>query len=268
MESKKLTIRDFRQLYKAGTPIVCLTGYDALMARMQDECGIDLILVGDSLGMTMLGYANTIPVTMEQSLHHTAAVARVVKRAFVIGDMPFMSYQVNPDEAVRNAGRFLQEARADGVKLEGGQNMAPTVKRIVEAGIPVMGHVGLLPQRVGAEGGYRTHGRKGVEAKQILEDALALQEAGVFSIVIEGVVGERAAEITESLKVPTIGIGAGAGCSGQVQVAHDILGMFETFVPKHTRRYANLATEMRRVFEQYRDDVVNKTFPSEDETFS
>ena len=268
MESKKLTVRNFRQLYKSGQPIVCLTGYDALMARMQDECGIDLILVGDSLGMTMLGYSNTIPVTMEQSLHHTAAVARVVKRAFVIGDMPFMSYQINPDEAVRNAGRYVKEAGADGIKLEGGSEMASTISRIVKAGIPVMGHVGLMPQHVIAEGGYRTHGKNDKEAKQILADALSVQEAGAFSVVIEGVVGNLATEITNALNIPTIGIGAGVGCSGQVQVSHDILGMFETFVPKHTRRYANLAMEMRKVFEQYKKDVTEKSFPGKDETLS
>lgn len=267
-KTKKLTVRDFRHFRKSERPIVCLTGYDALMAKMLDECGIDLILVGDSLGMTMLGYDNTIPVTLEQSLHHTAAVARSTKHALVIGDMPFMSFQVNPDEAVRNAGRYLQEARADGVKLEGGKNLAPTVSRLVEAGIPVMGHVGLLPQRVVAEGGYRTHGRSKAKADRIVEDAVELEKAGAFSLVIEGVVADVATRVTAAVKIPTIGIGAGAGCSGQIQVTHDILGMFETFVPKHTRRYANLAEEMRRVFESYRDDVISGNFPGEDETVS
>ncbi len=268
MKKKKLTVREFRQFRKSERPIVCLTGYDALMARMLDECGIDLILVGDSLGMTMLGYENTIPVTLEQSLHHTAAVARVTKHALVVGDMPFMSYQINPDEAVRNAGRYLQEARADAIKLEGGKNMAATVTRLVEAGIPVMGHVGLLPQRVIAEGGYRTHGRTNREADRIVDDAKALADAGAFSLVIEGVVADLATKITAAVKIPTIGIGAGIGCSGQIQVTHDILGLFEAFVPKHTRRYANLAQEMRRVFKSYRDDVLNGNFPGEDETLS
>ena len=266
MDKEKLTVRELRQFKKNGRQIVCLTGYDSLMARMLDDSGIDVILVGDSLGMTMLGYDNTIPVTLEQSLHHTAAVARVVKRAIVVGDMPFMSYQLSQEETVRNAGRYLQEARADAVKLEGGRNMASTVKRLVEVGIPVMGHVGLLPQRVVAEGGYRTHGRTAAEADEILADAKALADAGAFAIVVEGVVADLATRITAAVNVPTIGIGAGIGCSGQIQVTHDILGLFESFVPKHTRRYANMAQEMRRIFKAFADDVKNGRFPGEDET--
>ncbi len=268
MTQDKRTVRSFRQLRKAGNPIVCLTAYDALMAGIVDDCNVDMILVGDSLGMTMLGYESTIPVTLEQSLHHTAAVARNVKRAFVVGDMPFLTYQINPDEALRNAGRYLQEARADAVKLEGGQEIAPTIKRIVQAGIPVLGHIGLMPQHLPAEGRYRTFGRKSDEARKMMDDALALQNAGVFGIVLEGTVANVAKDITDALKVPTIGIGAGPHCSGQIQVTHDILGLFESFVPKHTRRYAQLANEMRNAIQAYSQDVHEQNFPSDEESFS
>lgn len=267
MAEAKLSVRHFQQCLKKGKKIVCLTGYDSLMAKMIDESGVDMILVGDSLGMTMLGYKSTIPVTLEQSLHHTAAVVRSVQRAFVVGDMPFMTYQINPDEALRNAGRYLQEAGADAVKLEGGQEMAPTVERMVQSGIPVLGHIGLMPQHLPAEGRYRTFGRNSDEAAKMMADALALQKAGAFGIVLEGTIAGVAKDITEKLDIPTIGIGAGAHCSGQVQVSHDILGMFESFVPKHTRRYAKLAEEMRRVFTEFINDVENGKFPGDDETF-
>jgi 3-methyl-2-oxobutanoate hydroxymethyltransferase len=258
---KHLTIRDLRRLYEAGEKIVALTAYDSTMAGLMDGGAVHVVLVGDSLGMTMLGYANTLPVTLEQSLHHTAAVARVVRRAMVVGDMPFMSYHVNDDEAVRNAGRYLQEAGASAVKLEGGAEIVPTVKRLVHCGIPVMGHVGLLPQHVVAEGGYRLHGKTEREADSIIADAVAIAEAGAFAMVIEGVTAELGRRITEAVRVPTIGIGAGPHTSGQIQVVHDILGLSDDFKPRHAKRYAELASEIRRVVEAYSREVGSGEFP-------
>ena len=257
----RLTVRDLRRMREAGEPIVCLTAYDALFARLSEDAGIHLLLVGDSLGMTVLGYKSTVPVTLEQSLHHTAAVVRGTRRALVVGDMPFMTYQVSAEQALLNAARYLQEAGADAVKLEGGVGIAPTARRLVQAGVPVLGHVGLLPQRVNVDGGYRVYGRSEAEAAQILEDALALEEAGAFGVVLEGVPAALAKKITGELHIPTIGIGAGAGCSGQVQVVHDILGLFEEFVPKHTRPYANLAGEVRQALKAYAADVESRKFP-------
>jgi 3-methyl-2-oxobutanoate hydroxymethyltransferase len=265
---RKLTLRDWRKLHQDGQRLVVLTAYDYVTARLADEAGIHLLLVGDSLGMTVLGYPNTLAVTLEQSLHHTAAVVRGTRRALVIGDMPFLSYHVSADEAVRHAGRYLQEAGADGVKLEGGRTMAPTVRRLVDCGIPVMGHIGLQPQKVISDGGYRVHGRTPEEAAALLDDARALQDAGAFAIVLEGLPRALAGEITRAIQIPTIGIGAGPECSGQVQVVHDILGLFEDFVPKHTKRYAHLAQTMREVFAQYRDEVQRGEFPGDSQSFS
>ena len=260
-ENSRLTVRNFRRMREAGDKIVCLTAYDALIARLAEEAGAHLLLVGDSLGMTVLGYKSTVPVTLEQSLHHTAAVVRGTRRAFIVGDMPFMTYPISPEQALANAARYLQEAGADAVKLEGGAAVAPTVARLVQAGVPVLGHIGLLPQRVNVDGGYRIHGRTPAEAKQLMADALALEEAGAFAVVLEGVPAALAAKITAKLKIPTIGIGAGAGCGGQVQVVHDILGLFEEFVPKHTKAYANLAGEIRRAVAAYAADVTSGKFP-------
>lgn len=262
----KMSLRELWRMRASDEKIVALTAYDALLARLADESGAHLILVGDSLGMTVLGYKTTIPVTLEQSLHHTAAVVRGTRRALVIGDMPFMTYQITPEEALRNAARYLQEAGADGVKLEGGEATAPTVARLVGAGIPVLGHIGILPQRVMAEGGYRLHGRTESEARQLERDALALQAAGTFAIVMEGMPAKLAAKITKKLTVPTIGIGAGVGCSGQIQVVYDILGLFEDFVPKHTKRYANLAREVRQALKSYSTDVAAGTFPGPEQS--
>lgn len=259
---RKFTFRDLRRLYRDGKPIVALTAYDATFASLVDAAGVEIVLVGDSVSMTMLGHRNTLPVTLEQMLSHTAAVSRGVKRALVIGDMPFMSYQVNADEAVRNAGRFMAESFADGVKLEGGVEVAPTVRRMVAAGIPVMGHIGLMPQHVVADSGYHLHGKSAKDAMRIKADAAALEEAGVFAIVVEGVSAEFGEELTKSVGVPTIGIGAGPHCSGQIQVIHDILGLLEHFVPKHTRRYANLAAEIRAAVGQYASDVRQGSFPT------
>ncbi len=220
--TRKLTVRDLAARRAKGEKLVALTVYDALMARLAEECGADLLLAGDSVGMTVLGYKSTIPVTLEQALHHTAAVCRGARRALVIGDMPFMTYQINADEALRNAGRFLQEAGADGVKLEGGLSMAPTIARLVGAGVPVLGHIGLLPQQVLATGGYRIHGRTPEEAAALLDDARAVEDAGAFAMVLEGLPAPLAERITAQLRIPTIGIGAGAGCSGQICKLGDV----------------------------------------------
>ena len=264
---KKIGVRTLRRMGEAGEKIVAITAYDTLMARMADESGAHLLLVGDSLGMTMLGYKTTIPVTLDDSLSHTAAVARGVKTAMVVGDMPFLTYQINAEEALRNAGRFLQEAGADAVKLEGGVSVAPTIKRMVQAGIPVLGHVGILPQSVLAEGGYRVHGRTPEEAAAMEADALAVQEAGAFAIVLEGVPATLGERITQTLDIPTIGIGAGPACSGQIQVIHDILGLFEDFVPRHTKQYVNLAKAARQALCDYRQDVISGEFPGKEQSF-
>ncbi len=252
---------------RAGEKIVALTAYDYLFAQLADAAGAHLLLVGDSLGMTVLGYDNTIPVTLTESLHHTAAVVRGRRRAMVIGDMPFLTYQISVEEALRNAGRYLQEAGADGVKLEGGVQMAGTINRLVRAGIPVLGHIGILPQSVLASGGYRVQGRSAEEAARLMADAQAVEQAGAFAVVLEGLPVDLSREITDALAIPTIGIGAGPECGGQIQVAHDLLGMFEKFIPKHTKRYAELAQLIRQVFTQYRDEVTNGVFPGEDQSF-
>jgi len=263
----KTTVRDLQRIADDNSLIVALTAYDALTGRLADQTGADLILVGDSLGMTMLGYKTTIPVTLQDSLRHTAAVVRATKNAMVVGDMPFLTYQITPEEALRNAGRFLQEAGADGVKLEGGQVIAPTIKRLVQTGIPVLGHIGLLPQSVLADGGYRIHGRTPEEAKALHDDAQAVQEAGAFALVLEGLPMGLSTEITAALDIPTIGIGAGPGCNGQIQVIHDILGLFEDFIPRHTKRYAELATLARQALAAYSDDVRAGAFPTEEQSF-
>ncbi len=256
----KVTTKTLRKLYSDHTPIVCLTSYDAQMAEIADSAGVHLILVGDSLGMTVLGFETTVPVTVDMMLHHTAAVCRGNKTAFVVGDLPFLSYNVSDLETIKTAGRFLQEAGADAVKLEGGENVAPLVTKMVDLGIPVMGHIGLLPQSVLKEGGYRKYGKSSDEAKQLIKDALALQEAGAFAIVIEGVSDEVTSEITALLSIPTIGIASGAGCSGQVQVVNDILGLFSTFIPKHTKRYIHAADLFKQGIESYVKDISENTF--------
>lgn len=264
----KIGIRTLRKLYRDGHPIVALTAYDSLFGGLADAAGVHLVLVGDSLGMTMLGYKNTIPVTLDQLLHHTAAVVRGVQRAMVIADMPFLTYQVTVEEALRNAGRYLQVAGADGVKLEGGRKLAPTIQRLVDAGIPVLGHIGIRPQAVLAEGGYRVHGRSEDEVNALLEDARAVESAGAFAVVLEGMPEAVGARITEAIGIPTIGIGAGGGCSGQIQVIHDILGLFEDFQPKHAKRYAHLAETIRQALHDYVDDVQARRFPTDEQSFS
>jgi len=251
---------------KRGEKIVMLTAYDYPTALVADE-EVDCILVGDSLGMVVLGYESTLPVTMEVMLHHTRAVVRGTKRALVVGDMPFMSYQTSVEEAVRNAGRFLQEAEAQAVKLEGGREVAETVRRIVSAGIPVMAHIGLTPQSIHQLGGFKVQGRDSRVAARLKEDALILEEAGAFSIVLECIPKGLAKEITESLNIPTIGIGAGVHCDGQVLVIHDMLGLFERFVPRHVKVYAQLIEEMRKAIKSYSSEVREGIFPDDEHSF-
>ena len=264
---KRLGVRDIQAMKSNGEGIVALTAYDACFAALAEASGVDMILVGDSLGMTVLGYDTTLPVTLEQSLHHTAAVVRGCQRPMVVGDMPFLTYHINSDEALRNAGRYIQEAGASAVKLEGGRDMCPMVKRLSCSGIPVLGHIGILPQAVLATGGYRVQGRSPEEARELTADAAALQEAGAFALVLEGLPKQLAESISADLEIPTIGIGAGPGCDGQIQVVHDILGLFTAFKPKHARRYANLAEQAQSAMENYCRDVRNQDFPGAEETF-
>ncbi len=239
-----------------------LTGYDYFTALALDRAGVDAILVGDSLGMVVLGYENTLPVTMEEMLHHCRAVARGASSALLIGDMPFMSYQISVEEAVRNAGRFLQEGGMDVVKLEGGRERLDTIHAIIGAGIPVMGHLGLTPQSINALGGFRPQGRTTEAARLMLEDAIYLEEAGCFSLVLELIPARLAELISKRISIPTIGIGAGAGCDGQVLVVHDLLGCFERFTPKFVKKYADLQHEMERAFGEYISDVTARRFPA------
>jgi 3-methyl-2-oxobutanoate hydroxymethyltransferase len=264
---KKVTTITFHRKKTRGEPITMLTAYDYPTALAVDLAGIDAILVGDTLGMVVLGYDSTIPVTMEDMLHHCKAVARGAKWAFLIGDMPFMSYQTSADEALRNAGRFLQEAGMAAVKLEGGRERKAAVQAIVGAGIPVMGHLGLTPQSVHQIGGYRAQGKTAIAAKRLLEDAMILQEAGCFSIVLETIPVQVARYISEQLEIPTIGIGAGVGCDGQVLVTHDLLGLFDRFTPSFVKKYANIHETMAQAFGQYKSDVEKGQFPSADHSF-
>jgi 3-methyl-2-oxobutanoate hydroxymethyltransferase len=263
---KKVTIQTLRTKKQSGEPITMLTAYDYPTAMAIDQTGIDVILVGDSLGMVVLGYSNTLPVTMDEMLHHCRAVARGARTALLVGDMPFMSYQVSVPEAVRNAGRFLQEAGMDAIKLEGGRERLDGVRAIVAAGIPVMGHLGLTPQSVHQLGGFRPQGRQAGPAGRLLEDARLLQEAGCFSLVLESVPERLAAYITAHIQIPTIGIGAGASCDGQVLVTHDLLGLFDRFTPRFAKRYTNLYGEMLQAFAAYRTDVLAHSFPSQEHT--
>jgi 3-methyl-2-oxobutanoate hydroxymethyltransferase len=263
-ERKKATTLTFRRKKSTGEPITMLTAYDFATAGAVDRAGIDSILVGDSLGMVVLGYENTLPVTMDEMIHHCKAVARGAEYALLIGDMPFMSYQASPDEAVRNAGRFLQEGGMDAVKLEGGREREEAIRAIVAAGIPVMGHLGLTPQSVHQLGGFRAQGKSVAAAKALLDDALALQEYGCFSLVLEAIPARLATLVSERVEIPTIGIGAGAGCDGQVLVTHDLLGLFDRFTPKFVKKYADLHGEMDQAFAHYRIDIESGAFPTEE----
>jgi len=265
-QRKKVTTLTFRQKKEKGEPISMLTAYDYPTAMAMDKAGVDAILVGDSLAMVVLGYENTLPVTMDEMLHHCRAVSRGAKTALLVGDMPFMSYQVSVEEALRNAGRFLQQGGMDAIKLEGGRERVDAIRAIVGAGIPVMGHLGLTPQSVNQLGGFRAQGKTASAAHHLLEDAHMLEEAGCFSIVLESVPARLAEYISQQISIPTIGIGAGLGCDGQVLVTHDLLGLFDRFTPKFVKKYADLHTEMQHAFATYIDDVERKTFPAPEHT--
>jgi 3-methyl-2-oxobutanoate hydroxymethyltransferase len=262
----KRTILDFVAMKARGEKISVVTAYDFTFARLLDEAGADMLLVGDSLGTVIGGHETTLNVSMETMLYHVGAVVRGRKRAFVIGDMPFLSYQASVEEGVRNAGRLLQ-AGAEAVKLEGGEPVLETVRRIARADIPVMGHLGLTPQSVHRMGGYKVQGRDAKQAEQILKDAQGLEEAGAFALVLEGVPAALAARVTQALRIPTIGIGAGAGCDGQVLVSYDLLGLFSEFTPKFVKRYAELGKTVKEATAQYVADVKAGKFPGEEHTF-
>ncbi|MFC2035716.1 3-methyl-2-oxobutanoate hydroxymethyltransferase [Chloroflexota bacterium] len=258
----RITINQVKEMKQKGEKITMLTAYDYSTAKIVDEVGIPLILVGDSLGMVVLGYESTIPVTMDEMLHHTKAVVRGTKQAMIIGDMPFMTYHISVDDALRNAARFIQEAGAQAIKLEGGVTVAEKVRRVVECGIPVMGHIGLTPQSVHQFGGHSVQGKTPEAAISILEDAKVLEEAGAFGIVLETVPAPLAALITQSISIPTIGIGAGVDCDGQVQVINDILGSFTDFVPKHAKQYAKITDIIHNAVTEYYDEVRDGNFPT------
>ena len=264
----RITITQIKEMKRKGERIPMLTAYDYPTAKLVEESGVPMILVGDSLGQVVLGYPSTVQVTMEDMLHHTKAVVRGTQRALIVADMPFMSYQPDTSTAVRNAGRFLQEAGAQAVKLEGGETAAETVSRIVEWGIPVMGHIGLTPQSVNQLGGYKVQGRTPEAAARLIRDAQALQEAGAFAIVLESVPTPLSRLITERLSIPTIGIGAGLHCDGQVLVLHDMMGLFTDFVPKHVKRYAELAQLFQEALAAYVREVKEEAFPTEKESFT
>jgi 3-methyl-2-oxobutanoate hydroxymethyltransferase len=267
MIEPRLTVRDFRRKKERGERLALITAYDYPSALYVDAAGVDGILVGDSLGMVVLGHETTLPVTIEEMLHHTRAVARGARRALVIADMPFLSYQTSVEDALRNAGRLLKEGGARAVKLEGGRRVVETVRRMVEAGIPVMGHLGMTPQSVHALGGFRVQGKGKSAGQALLDEALMLEDAGVFAIVLEVIPTELAEVVTRAVQVPTIGIGAGPGCDGEVQVFHDLLGMFEGFAPRHTRRYAPVGDLIREAVTRYVDDVRHGLFPTDDNAF-
>jgi len=268
MPKKKLTIPDIVAMKAAGEKITVLTAYDVSFARLIDAAEIEVVLVGDSLGMVVLGYNSTVPVTMEEMLHHARAVGRGVERALLVGDMPFMSYQSGEHDALVNAGRFLKEAGCDAVKLEGGIEICSVVRALVRAGIPVMGHIGLTPQTAGQLGGYKVQGKDVASARRLLDEAWALEGAGAFAVVLECVPAQLAELITREIGIPTIGIGAGVHCDGQVLVSHDLLGMFEKFVPSFVKAYANLAPQIKAAFTSYRDEVKRGSYPDAAHSFT
>jgi len=264
----RVNINQIKEMKKKGDKIAMLTAYDYPTAKIVDQAGIPLILVGDSLGMVILGYESTIPVTMAEMLHHTKAVVRGSQRAMVIGDMPFMSYHTSVDDALRNAALFIQEAGAQAVKLEGGITVAEKTKRLVDCGIPVMGHIGLTPQSIHQLGGYKVQGKTPEAATRLLKDAKALEEAGAFAVVLETVPAPLASLISQRIAIPTIGIGAGPGCDGQVQVLGDLLGLCPDFVPKHAKQYARLTDIMSSAVTQYYNEVKAGSFPTDQQSFS
>ncbi|MFC1513085.1 3-methyl-2-oxobutanoate hydroxymethyltransferase [Thermodesulfobacteriota bacterium] len=268
MTRKKLTVPDIINKKVRAEKIIMLTAYDASFSRMVDESGADIILVGDSLGMVVLGYDSTVPVTMDEMLHHAKAVRRGAGQAFVVGDMPFLSYQVSTHEAIANGGRFLKEAGCDAVKLEGGEEVAATVRALVRAGIPVMGHIGLTPQTAGQLGGYKVQGRDVDSARKLLAAARALEAAGAFAVVLECLPDQLAKVISQAITIPTIGIGAGVNCDGQVLVTHDLLGMFEKFMPSFVKKYVQLAPQMKEALASFRGEVVDGVFPDSEHSFT
>lgn len=263
----KNTAATFAAAKAKGEKLSMLTAYDYSTAKLEDESGINGILVGDSLGNVVLGYEDTVSVTMEDMIHHGAAVARGAKNALVVVDMPFMSYEVTVEEAVRNAGRLMKEGRGGAVKLEGGVRVAEQIRAIVKAGIPVMGHIGLTPQSINVFGGFKVQGKSEEAARALLADAKAVEEAGAFAVVIEAVPAALAQMITDAVSIPTIGIGAGAGCDGQILVYQDMLGMFSDFTPKFVKRYANVGEVMREAFANYAAEVASGAFPAEEHTY-
>lgn len=262
--TKKITIPQLLSRMKEGKALTMLTAYDASFAKIVDQSNIDMILVGDSLGMVMQGYSNTLPVTLEEILYHTRCVTRVVKRAHITADMPFMSYQTSKEEALKNAGRLIKEGSAEAVKMEGGEELAETVVAMVKAGIPVMGHIGLQPQQIHHSGSYKTRGKNKSEVEELLKQAKILEESGCFALVLEGVAMETAQQITEILTIPTIGIGSGPHCKGQVQVLHDLLGLNPDFKPRHTKTYVDLFETSLKAIQKYVQEVESGSFPTED----
>ncbi len=264
---KKITIPDIRQKKNEQLPITMLTAYDYPSARLVAKAGIDIILVGDSLAMTVLGHSDTVSVTVDEMLHHCKAVSRGAPNTFLVGDMPFLSYQVDMVETIRNAGRFLKEAGMDAVKLEGGEVVLDSVTGLVRAGIPVMGHIGLTPQTANMLGGYRVQGKTATDARRLMNDALALERAGCFAIVLEAIPAAVAKSISKKLSIPTIGIGAGPDCDGQVLVFHDILGLYDEFTPRFVKQYAHLKPQIIDAIRQYRNEVENRKFPSDKHSY-
>ncbi len=267
MSNKRITTSTIREKKLAGEPITMLTAYDAPFARLLDEAGIDMLLVGDSLGNAVLGYDSTLPVTMEDMIHHTRAVSRGATRALIVADMPFMSYQASLSDALMNAGRFLKETGAQAVKLEGGATVAETVRAMVQAGIPVVGHLGLTPQSVNQFGGFKVQARDMAAAQQLLDDARLLEAAGAFAIVLECVPAALAEKVSQALTIPTIGIGGGNGCDGQVLVIHDLIGLLPGFKPKFVKTYRNLAAEITGAVQEYIEDVKTRRFPAPEHSF-
>ncbi len=267
MEAKRVTTRTVAHMKKKGEPIACLTAYDFLTARFLDQAGIDIILVGDSLATVFQGLETTLPVTLDEMIYHAKSVVKGVNRAMVIVDMPFMSYQASTEEGFRNAGRIMKETGAGGVKVEGGERIADMVSKTTRTGIPVMGHLGLMPQSIHSYGGYQPRGATSEEAKEIVREARILEEAGAFAIVLEKVPSDVAAKVSKSIGIPTVGIGGGPKCDGQILVVSDMLGLYEEFQPRFVRRYAQLANNIRQSVGKYVDDVKKKKFPTKNESY-
>lgn len=266
-DSQNITVPHIIAMKKRGDKIVALTAYDYLFATLLDQSAVDLILVGDSASMVFAGQKTTLPYTMDEAVYHCKSVRRGVRRALVVADMPFMSFQISPEETMKNAGRFFKEAEVDAVKMEGGETLAPTIKKLVHSGMPVMGHLGLMPQSIRNLGGYSVQGKTDEHAQRLIKDAKAVEHAGAFCLVLEKIPHELAKKVTAELSIPTIGIGAGPDCDGQILVTHDMLGLFEKFKPKFVRRYAELAKEIRQAVSTYSRDVKDNEFPNLEESF-